>query len=292
VVADGGRRFPDAPAAGGFYNHGRGDHSFSRQTRSDGTVELEDLCVWEINYHVEKPGYYETRDRYDFYKIGFDCVKNGRWIPWNPTVEVVLKRKINPIAMYVRRGKLNRVALPKLDDWTGFDLECSDWLQPYGNGKREDFQVFFRRGETNHMGVFNQFSLSFRFCKPFDGAYLSHKDNTGSQLQCVYEADTNRLYDTKMEFSYERLTDLANGRVVVNNKLLGEEEYLVLRVRSESDADGRLIKANYAKICPPLFAAFYGFQMTTYFNPNENDPNLEADTSRNLLNPSDLGFAP
>jgi protocatechuate 3,4-dioxygenase beta subunit len=38
VVDDRGRPVPDATVAGGFYNHGRGDHSFSRQTRSDGTV--------------------------------------------------------------------------------------------------------------------------------------------------------------------------------------------------------------------------------------------------------------
>ncbi len=292
VVDDKGRPVPDATVAGGFYNHERDGHGFSSQTQNDGTVELTDLCVWEINYGVEKSGYYETRGRYDFYKAGFDCVKDGRWIPWNPTVEVVLKRKVNPVTMYVRQGAINRLALPKLDDWTGFDLERSDWVQPHGKGKHEDFQVFFRRGETNHMGVFRQFSLTFRFCKPFDGFYLARKDGTGSQFKCIYEADTNRIYETEIEFSYERLIDPVSGRSAYKNKMLEPDEYLVLRIRSETDEEGRLIKANYAKICAPLFAAFYGFQITTYFNPNENDPNLEADTSRNLLNPKDLGFAP
>ena len=151
--------------------------------------------------------------------------------------------------------------------------------------------MFFRRGKQLACG-FSSIFLDIRLCKPFDGFYLARKDGTGSQFKCIYEADTNRIYETEIEFSYERLIDPVSGRSAYKNKMLEPDEYLVLRIRSETDEEGRLIKANYAKICAPLFAAFYGFQITTYFNPNENDPNLETDTSRNLLNPKDLGFAP
>jgi len=73
---------------------------------------------------------------------------------------------------------------------------------------------------------------------------------------------------------------------------LNADEYLVLRVRSETDKDGRLVKANYAKLYAPLFVAKYGFLISSYFNPEINSPSLEADTTKNLLNPRDLGFAP
>ena len=35
-----------------------------------------------------------------------------------------------------------------------------------------------------------------------------------------------------------------------------------------------------------------GVWFTSYFNPETNNTSLEADTSRNLLNPRDLGFPP
>ena len=80
--------------------------------------------------------------------------------------------------------------------------------------------------------------------------------------------------------------------MVTQDHLLKEEEYLILRVRSEMDKNGGLINANYAKLYAPIFAAKYGFLITSYFNPEINNPSLEADTSKNLLNPRDLGFAP
>jgi hypothetical protein len=290
VVDDEGQRVPDAMVTGGFFNYGRGKHDFSRKTDADGAVALEGISCVDMRVMVEKDGYYRTEFSYSFLKRSFDCVKDGRWIPWNPIVEVVLKRKINPVAMYMHRG-IDWLSLPMVGDWTGFDLKCADWVSPYGKGRREDFRVFFRRGETDPRGRFQQFALTFRFPKPFDGVYLARKDNAGSRFTCAYEADTNRVYDTEIQFSYERTTD-QSGRVVVKDKMLAGDEYLVLRIRSETDKEGRLIKANYAKIYAPLFAAYYGFQITPYFNPEPNDPNLEADTTKNLLNPSDLGFEP
>ena len=219
-------------------------------------------------------------------------VSDGRWQPYGATNTVVLKRKVSPVAMCVRRGTLDRLTLPKLDDWTGFDLEYADWVSPQGKGTHEDFRVLFRRGPTDSRGAFFQFALTFRFPNPLDGVYVAKKDNLGSALKTVYQADTNNVYAPEISFSYARIEDPASNSTRVEDKLLAEDDYLVLRIRSVTDRDGRLIKANYAKIYAPVFAAWYGLQMTTYFNPNENDPNLEADTTKNLLNPRDLGFPP
>jgi len=40
------------------------------------------------------------------------------------------------------------------------------------------------------------------------------------------------------------------------------------------------------------FVALGDMEVAGSLNPNDNHANLEADTSRNLLNPKDLGFAP
>lgn len=245
----------------------------------------------ELGYFCTKEGFYDTWEVKQLHNFPEVFVSANRWQPYGMTNTVVLKRKLNPVAMYVHR-ETKILGLPMLNEWTGFDLERADWVSPHGKGTHEDFQVFFCRGETTQKGAFHQFTLTFRFQDPFDGVYLAQKDNGGSELKSAYQADTNHVYETVLNFSHERTHDPANNRVIVKDKLLLENEYLVLRVRSKTDEKGRLIKANYAKIYPQIYVAHYGFLITTYFNPKINNPSLEADTTRNLLNPRDLGFAP
>ncbi len=262
------------------------------KTDNNGCFAVEGRSNGELGYYCTKEGFYDTWEVKQLSGFPDVFVSNGRWQPYGLTNTVVLKRKVNPVPMYVRQGELDKLILPKLDEWTGFDLECADWVSPHGKGKCTDFQVYFHRGETNQRGAFRQFALTFRFLKPFDGVYRARKDKLGSQFKCAYKADTNHVYETEINFSYERTTDPANGRAILKDELLAGDEYLVLRIRSETDKEGRLIKANYAKMYAPLFAAYYGFQITSYFNPESNSPSLEADTTRNLLNPRGLGFPP
>lgn len=291
VVDETGAAVTNATVMGNFHMHDGKGNPFTGHTDTGGVYVASGKCVGDWHYVIKKEGHYETSVDVRYFGPTNTSVRNGRWQPYGLTNTVVLKRKVNPVAMCVHRGELDKLALPELNAWTGFDLECADWVSPHGKGKHEDFQVFFRRGETDTRGRFQQFALTFRFSKPFDGCYLARKDKAGSQLRCDYQADTNRVYDTEVQFSYERTTD-QNGRVAVKDSMPTWDTYLVLRVRSETDKEGRLIKANYAKIYAPIFAAYYGFQITTYFNPEPQNPSLEADTTKNLLNPGDLGFAP
>jgi hypothetical protein len=273
------------------------DGSFENAIVRNGTVDTNGCFVMEgktngeFSFTFTKDGYYKTRETKHLFRNPAISVSSGRWQPYGMTNTVVLKRRVSPAAMHVHRGT-DRLGLPKPDEWTGFDLERADWVSPRGKGAREDFQVLFRRGGANERGAFHRFTLTFRFPKPFDGVYLAEKDSGGSELESVYAADTNHVYAAEIGFSHERTDDPAGNRTAVEDRLLAENEYLVLRVRSETDKEGRLAKANYAKICSPLYAAHYGFLITTYFNPEANNPSLEADTAKNLLNPRDLGFAP
>jgi hypothetical protein len=289
VVDDKGRPVPDATVAGGFYNHERDGHGFSRKTQNDGTVELMDLCVWEINYGVEKSGYYETRGRYDFYKAGFDCVKDGRWIPWNPTVEVILKRKVNPVAMYVAGLRKKHTLIREVGEPMGFDLTVGDWVSPRGRGKTPDFHVTYIRDGSGRDYTALELILSAE--EPFAG-FIKVPCDTFSQFKSPYRADTNAVYAKEMRFSFRR-----NEKGRYEDGQLQADECLILRTRTRLDKEGRLVGAHYGKIYGPLrfgfsFDAPGEMKILHYLNPNENDPNLEADTSRNLLNPKDLGFAP
>jgi hypothetical protein len=124
------------------------------------------------------------------------------------------------------------------------------------------------------------------FTNKHDGAYAMTKDSS-SAFQSDYHADTNAVYSKEMAYIYDRLTG-----VVRESSKFPESGYLVLRVRSKTDRAGNLISAHYAKMYGPIAAGAGGIYMGYYFNHNENDPNLEADTTRNLLNPVDLGFDP
>lgn len=74
----------------------------------------------------------------------FDQVQGGRWEPWNPEVTVTVPRKINPIPLFVRLvGNGPSLEMPMVGP-VGFDLLMSDWVAPYGKGKRADF-VFERK---------------------------------------------------------------------------------------------------------------------------------------------------
>lgn len=288
VVDDRGAIVTNAIVLGNFHMNDDKGHPFKGTTDTGGIYVASGKCVGDWHYVISKDGYYETSGGGSYRKTG---VADGRWQPYGMTNTVVLKRKVNPVAMAVHRDT-NRLALPKQDEWTGFDLEYADWTAPHGKGKREDFQVFFRLEATNKLGGFGKYALTLRFTKPFDGGCLMKKASGGSAFQTLYEADPNRIYDSEITFTHERKTDSDRNKVIVHDRLLNADEYLVLRVRSETDKDGRLVKANYAKLYAPLFAAKYGFLISSYFNPEINNPSLEADTTKNLLNPRDLGFPP
>lgn len=92
VVDDHGVPVPEAAVRGGFYNHGKNGYGFETQTDGNGFVVLQNKCAGDVNFIINKEGYYETCLRYWFFKANYDCVKDGRWIPWNPTIEVTLKQ--------------------------------------------------------------------------------------------------------------------------------------------------------------------------------------------------------
>jgi hypothetical protein len=288
IVNEHGELVSNALVRAGFYLNEEKGNGIQEVTGTNGLLVAEKKSAGEINYWVRKEGCYETSGRFSFRRTG---VANGRWQPYGMTNTVVLKRKVNPVAMYVK-PESERIALPKQDEWVGFDLERADWTSPHGTGKREDFQVFFNLDAADEHWLSFKYVLTLRFPKPFDGFYRAKKDAGGSALRSVYEADTNRVYDSEITFISERRNDVERNKVNVTDQSLKEDEYLILRIRSETDKDGRLVKANYAKLYAPLFAARYGFLVTTYFNPKVNSPSLEADTTRNLRNPRHLNFEP
>src|ERR1700726_1377006 len=76
-----------------------------------------------VNTGANAPGYYTGHGT----PVEFSKSENGKWQPWNPTVNVILKKIVKPIPMYARHVE---VQLPAIDAPGGFDLVECDWVSP------------------------------------------------------------------------------------------------------------------------------------------------------------------
>ena len=229
-----------------------------------------------------------------FYGCGggaqFAAVPDGldlRQTQFETNLVVRLKPIIKPIPMYVRASyKDSRRHFPKdakAGIW-GFDLKMGEWVRPYGNGEHADFTVEY---SYEHFSKDRVVDCALVFTNGVhDGFYIAKC--TGTTFRSDYAANTNAVYMKCLDF-------VSWGKKYKGNyavELLDDDEYLVVRTRTKCDAHGNLISANYAKIYGPIrFNDLFSYQ-GAYFNPNENDPNLEADTTVNLMPGGEKGFAP
>ena len=266
----------------GFYLNDQRGNTVEGRTDENGYFTVEKLCSLDANCRITKNGYYRTNFRYYFHKAYTDCVRDGRWIPWNPTVEVVLKEKRKPIPMY---AKLVEVILPEQDKPFGYDMMIGDLVKPYGTGKYGDVVLTYFFNFPKDASVESISRLIVASSTPNDGILSGSKD-TWSDFNSVHEAPANG-YATNLVLITRYL-----DRKLVEKKEVSQSNYLIVRNRTETDTEGKIIKANYGKIYGELI---YGgteknlsggmVRLHYYFNPAPNDRNLEFDGKNNLFNP-------
>ena len=78
---------------------------------------------------------------------------------------------------------------------------------------------------------------------------------------------------------------------ILKSQELGKDQYLIFRVRTVTDKEGKIVSANYGKIYGPIEYGRMGqadrLMFSYYLNPTANDRNLEFDPSRNPLGATD-----
>jgi hypothetical protein len=268
VVDSTGIPVPNARVRLNFTFFDRENNYETGMTDAGGLFTAEKDCMSGCNWSIEKDGYYRTDGGHTFFtEINTTSVKNGRWLPWNPTLETVLKEKRNPIQMIVR-SIISK--MPINNTPVGFDFEKGDWVAPYGNGSEPDMTLTYV--ETKGENTWRRYDFSIHFTNGQDGACLKQKDEY-SQFQSDYEAPTN-LHDTVFDFVYERTNDK-----IVQEKRVTQNDVLVFRVRTKRNGHGNVIEARYGKIYGPFKFAdgpekFISFKY--FFNPTSNDRNLES----------------
>ena len=103
-------------------------------TDSKGILVIVDDDANKYHVHVSKGGYYDSDGAIQFFSHHYVCVEDGRWIPWNPHVEFVLKPKGSMVQLDHFKSSERPPKFPSDVD-VPFDFLCCDFLPPYGNGR-------------------------------------------------------------------------------------------------------------------------------------------------------------
>lgn len=195
--------------------------------------------------------------------------------------------KINPQPMYAY-GDKNSIDLPEnviRTETNGYvfiscptvsvDLERCSLLPPFGDGATVDFSLERYCIETNGVQEF----YGRMVFQPGCGAYRLRK-TLDKSFPSTYKAELQNCYEPVVEFRTVR--DLGTGRIMSSQRLLGKDEYMVLRTRMGVSDSGITNGWHYSKILGPIFVGSeLSFDQVVY-NPRFNDTNLEFDVKENL----------
>ena len=268
VVGEDSQPIENANVSIGFLCIGK-ENSTGRKGLSDSQGEFSasgKSYSGDVSFNAVKDGYYETFEAKMIKNSNGKLVQNGgKWQPWNPTYEVVLKKIINPVPMYAKKCNLG---FPEFNKKIGFDLEKGDWVAPYGKGIIPDL-VFL--GELNKIDSKNfDYKLTVSFSNPGDGIFpFEAPYQYGSTLKSSQQAPVSE-YKTEWIQTRSRKT----GEYETGNS--DDKRNYYFRVRSKSDENGNIVQATYGKIYGDFLDFIY------YFNPDFTR-NIEFDPKKNLF---------
>jgi len=260
-------------------------------TDTNGLCTLEGEGTGQLAYWISKEGFYESEGNDKRWMTAWrppnsPNIVNGRWQPWNPVFEVVLKPIKNPIPMYVKRVETK---IPVEGKPVGFDFEKGGWLVPYGPGEKSDVLFLLTRGRAYE----NDFecSLYVSFQNEGDGLHPFISMPVSSRSLRLPHAAPQTGYFPRWE---KDLFMKPDGRR--QNLEEKEDHNYFFRIRTVLDENRNIKSALYGKIHGDIH--FYGYIadkvtliFTYYLNPEPNDRNVEFDPERNLFGGRDR-FAP
>ena len=277
ILDDEGNPVPDVQCRGWIrqFDAKGGGHSYSLVSDTNGVVTIAGKCSVSFTAFFTKSGFYMSHLEPCLDADGTgSAIRDGKWQPYGEMRTVVLKRIKNPVRLRDPDARCCH-KYPESGEWVGFDLKIGDWVPPLGNGKCADMMVRYTR-EQRTDGYFKSLDVSFTNC-PYAGVYLMKKD-LYSEMDSVYTALTNGEYVSSLRYEFERT---ATGNHMIGE--LGREQYLVFRIRTKVDCDGKLVSAHYGRIMGDWRYVDKGGMLLgpVFFNPTPNDTNLEdAETAR------------
>ncbi len=282
VADSSGEPVPDAKVYASFrYSYTYEDvERFAGMTDTNGIVLFSGKLGPELNISVYKDGWYKSSEVIHWKTYFSDAeIKDGKWLPWNPTLEVVFKEKKNPIPMSVRR--ISYLKLPVLNQAVGFDLFAGDWVKPYGSGQVADLTIVAEHDYRAFRDADAKFTISFHH--PEDGLVRFSHSEYGSQLESNHLAP---------ESGYEQVYSAQYGRKGNEHQYNTCDPFdmnYYFRIRTVVDENNRIVQAYYGKIYKGLLITPIGsdlaLTMHYYLNPVSLDRNVEYDMKMNLAIP-------
>ena len=175
---------PDANVEVSFY-----PHDYTTPKIYAGTSNKDGLCSFEgkttafVLFRVSKEGYYTTELQHYVYihNADWNCVKDGKWQPWNATLELVLKEKRAPTAFHV---KFLEIPLPQKNVPYGFDCVVGDVVEPVGKGKTADLIFTYSGERRNHL----DYNIELRIETVNGGGFIRGTSDMWSELKSPYTA--------------------------------------------------------------------------------------------------------
>ena len=244
-------------------------------TDAEGRASSEFPCYsGEFSSVVSAAGFYSEEKKNLRFKYASDSVCFAHLLEHGKEITFTLYPKKKPIALYSNFG-YDDIKLPVLGERIGYDMKVGDWVSPYGSGSTVDFYVKYTEFRTNGVLVGRSELL---FDEP-NGAYRM-KSPPSTSIWSHYHADIAAEFLTHFEIEVNLKED--GSFLDLKHDILEEDEYLVLRTRTVTDATGKLKSANYSKIRGPMKIFTYFHFEQSCFNPTHNDSNLEFDDKRNL----------
>lgn len=247
-------------------------------TGKTGTVTISGNSMGFIEYGATREGYYGTARKYTFKEVKKSFLSD-RYSPWDPELEVVLKKKLNPVSLYIRdmriSGMKRFIKLPEMDKNIGFDLLLADWVKPYGLGETADF-VFHMSRAVQSPREFDV-TLKLSFSHKGDGIQnVSAPVRYTSRLRLPHRAPTKAYRDQLVQRYVSTINHFSHQN-------FPEDRNYFYRVRSQLDAEGNIVGGLYGKIHGNIkFNELGEIGFIYYLNPRSNDSNLEFDLTKNL----------
>lgn len=233
-----------------------------------------------------KDGYYGSAG----YSVQFTNTMGAvqkKWQPWNPVVDIALKRIGAPVPLYAKC--VWQEPVPATGKPLGFDLKVGDWVKPHGQGLHTDLSFIFSaevvRTYTNWFGTLPRIhetsdcTLIVSFPEVGDGIIPVFVDSRAgtSALRLPALAPRNGY----VQNIKKRVVDGKNGYC---SDIRDDANYF-FRVRTEKDEEGNIVSALYGKIHGDFRFEPHVRKLTFvyYLNPEPNDRNVEFDPQRNLF---------
>jgi len=268
VVDSRGNPVPDADVKVAFFH--RGLYPVDGKTDKNGFFTAKHMSGADVHFHASKEGYYRTYRNYWFYREGKPCAENGRWIPWNPTLEVVMKEKRNPIPLPMKTVS----CFFPVNTSVGFDCERAQLVAPYGMGAVSDLIV----NVTGYYVAPTNYSFHLTLSSN-GGGYVRYKMDTYSRMWSVYEApafeEFHPVLAASITYKHDHLAEDTRFK---------DDDYLVFCSRVSKGDGGEVRSSNYGKTHGGIKFNIESTRTNTaaislsyQFNTTPNDRNLESD---------------